>query len=80
MNTDKNKNDKKGKGGEKKSDSEMAGTNRLDSYFLFVYDCDFFFLLSVFICVHPWFHSDARAGIAAAGLYGYIAAAAKRTF
>jgi len=48
-------------------------------YFFFLSYYDVFFLLSVFICVHPWFHSDARAGIAAAGLYGHVAAAAERT-
>src|ERR1700674_4702640 len=41
---------------------------------------NFLFLLSVFICVNPWFHSYGRAGIAAAGLYGHVTAAAKRTF
>ena len=49
-------------------------------YFFFLSYFDFLFLLSVFICVNPWFHSYARAGIAAAGLYGHAAAAAKRTF
>src|ERR1700688_4380876 len=33
-----------------------------------------------FIRGHPWFHSYARAGKAAAGLHGHIAAQAKRTF
>ena len=48
------------------------------SFFLFYFEL--LLVLSVFIRVNPWFQSDARAGIAAAGLYGDIAAAAKRTF
>src|ERR1700722_2188951 len=47
---------------------------------LFLNDSVFFLLLSVFIRVHPWFHSGARACKAAAWFYGHAAAAAKWAF
>jgi hypothetical protein len=54
--------------------------DRRISYFFFLSYFGFLFLLSVLICVHPWFHLYARAGKAAAGFNGHIAAPAERTF
>ena len=59
-----------------KMSGELIGINRRNSYCFYL---GFIrsLLLSVFICVHLWFHSSASTCEAATGLDGHAAVAAE---